>query len=136
MKVNFWLRFEPVRWRLSVTVDEILSAFRRLYSSTKIIPGSLHIKQITNNALLSMIPSTLAPEISTTEFYSTTSPPRRCTPVRLNLCKSVLGYNLTSYPNHFGHKNLDEIHDDLITFRLVKVYYINLRYRVLAIIFL
>lgn len=119
LKVHFWLRFEPVRWRISVTVEEILSAFRRLYPSTKIVPGSLHIKQITNNALLSIKPSTLAPEISATEFYPTTPSPRRCTPVRLNLCKSILGYNLTSYPNHFGHKNLDEIHDDLIAFRLV-----------------
>ncbi|CAH1713307.1 atrial natriuretic peptide-converting enzyme-like [Aphis gossypii] len=117
LKVDFWLRFEPVRWRASVTVEEILSAFRRLYPSTKIIPGSLHIKHITNNALLSTKPSTIAPEISSTEFYPTTPPPRRCTPVRLNLCKSVLEYNLTSYPNHFGHKNLDEIHDDLIAFR-------------------
>lgn len=119
LKVNFWLRFEPVRWTASVTVEEILSAFRRLYPSTKIVPGSLHIKHITNNALLSTKPSTMAPEISTTEFHPTIPPPRRCTPVRLNLCKSVLEYNLTSYPNHFGHKNLDEIQDDLIAFRLV-----------------
>lgn len=105
---------------MSVTVEEILSAFRRLYPSTNIVPGSLHIRQITTNALISTKPSTLAPEISkTTEFYPTKSPPRRCTPVRLNLCKSILEYNLTSYPNHFGHNNLDEIHDDLITFRLV-----------------
>ncbi|VVC26019.1 Low-density lipoprotein (LDL) receptor class A, conserved site,SEA domain,Low-density lipoprotein (LDL) [Cinara cedri] len=119
LKVNFGLRFEPVRWRMSVTVEDILSAFRRLYPSTNIVPGSLHIRQITNNALISTKPSTLAPEITskTTEFYSTKLPPRRCTPVRLNLCKSVLEYNLTSYPNHFGHSNLDEIHEDLITFR-------------------
>lgn len=117
LKVHFWLRFEPVRWRMSVTVDEILSAFRRLYPSTKIVPGSLHIRQVTNNALLSAKPSTSAPDVSTTESYPTTPPPRRCTPVRLNLCKSVLEYNLTSYPNHFGHKNLDEILDDLVTFR-------------------
>lgn len=118
LKVHFWLRFEPVRWRMSVTIEEILSAFRRLYPSTKIVPGSLHIKQITNNAFLSAKPSTLAPEISATEFYQTTpSSPRQCTPVRLNLCRSVLEYNLTSYPNHFGHKNLDDIHDDLIAFR-------------------
>lgn len=108
-----------MRWRMAVTVEEILSAFRRLYPSTKIVPGSLHIKQIVNNALLSTKPSTLVPEILATEFYPTTPPPRRCTPVRLNLCKSILEYNLTSYPNHFGHNNLDEIHDDLITFRLV-----------------
>lgn len=126
LRVNFWLRFEPVRWRTSVTVEEILSAFRRLYPSTKIVLGSLHIRQITNNALLSTKSSTLAPETSATEFYPTTPPPRRCTPVRLNLCKSVLEYNLTSYPNHFGHKNLDEIHDDLITFRLVKSFYIRI----------
>lgn len=116
LKVHFWLRFEPVRWRASVTVEEILSAFRRLYPSTKIVPGSLHIKHITNNALLSTKPLTTTPEILTTA-YPITPPPRRCTPVRLNLCKSVLEYNLTSYPNHFGHKNLDEIHDDLIAFR-------------------
>lgn len=102
---------------MSVTTEEILSAFRRLYPSTKIVPGSLHIKQITNNALLSAKPSTLAPEILATEFYPTTPSPRQCIPVRLNLCKSVLEYNLTSYPNHFGHKNLNDIHDDLITFR-------------------
>lgn len=102
-------------------MEEILSAFRRFYPSTKIIPGSIHIKQITNNALFSIKSSTFAPEISATEFYPTTPPPRRCTPVRLNLCKSVLDYNLTSYPNYFGHKNLDEIHDDLVTFRLVMV---------------
>lgn len=104
---------------MSVSVDEVLSAFRRLYPSTKIVPGSLHIRQITNNALISSTkPSTFAPEIQPTEFYLTTPAPRRCTPVRLNLCKSVLEYNLTTYPNHFGHKNLDEIHDDLVTFRL------------------
>jgi len=108
-----------VRWRTSVTTEDILSAFRRLYPSTKIVPGSLHIKQIANNALVAAKPSTPAPETSATEFYATTPSPRRCTPVRLNLCKSVLEYNLTSYPNHFGHRNLDEIHDDLITFRSV-----------------
>uniref|UniRef100_A0A2S2QD06 Atrial natriuretic peptide-converting enzyme n=1 Tax=Sipha flava TaxID=143950 RepID=A0A2S2QD06_9HEMI len=117
LKVNFRLRFEPVRWRMSVSVEDILSAFRRMYPSTKIVPGSLHIIQIFNNALLSTKPSTLAPEITTVQLYSTTPSPRRCTPVRLNLCKSVLDYNLTSYPNHFGHRNLDEIHDDLIAFR-------------------
>jgi len=119
LKVHFRLRFEPVRWRASVNTEDILSAFRRLYPSTKIVPGSLHIVQIFNHALVSTKPSTLTPEVLTTEFYPTTPLPRQCTPVRLNLCKSVLEYNLTSYPNHFGHRNLDEIHDDLITFRLV-----------------
>lgn len=112
---------------MSVSVDEVLSAFRRLYPSTKIVPGSLHIRQITNNALTSSTkPSTLVPDIQPTEFYLTTPAPRQCTPVRLNLCKSVLEYNLTSYPNHFGHKNLDEIHDDLVTFRLAIHLLINI----------
>ncbi|XP_050436583.1 atrial natriuretic peptide-converting enzyme [Adelges cooleyi] len=117
LKVHFWLRFDPARWTSSVTVEDILSAFRRLYSTTNIIPGSLHIKQITNNALLSVKPSTVSPETTVTDFYPSTPLPRKCTAVKLNLCKSVLEYNTTSYPNHFGHNSLDEIHDDLIAFR-------------------
>ncbi|XP_050533482.1 atrial natriuretic peptide-converting enzyme [Daktulosphaira vitifoliae] len=118
LKVYFWLRFEPVRWTADVTADDILSAFRRLYPTTNIIPGSLHIKHVTNSALFSTKSSTIAPDyVSSTEFYPTTPIPRKCTPIKLNLCNSILEYNMTSYPNHFGHKNLDDVQNDLIAFR-------------------
>lgn len=41
---------------------------------------------------------------------------RRCEPVKLDYCRSI-GYNITSYPNHLGHLNIDEVKNDLIAFR-------------------
>lgn len=41
---------------------------------------------------------------------------RRCEPVKLDYCRSI-GYNITSYPNHLNHLNIDEVKNDLIAFR-------------------
>lgn len=46
------------------------------------------------------------------------SSPRSCEPIRLKFCRQV-GYNMTTYPNIFGHQSREEIENDLITFREV-----------------
>ena len=52
-----------------------------------------------------------------TAIANTTYIPRICSPIKLNVCTSMLTYNHTSYPNFLGHNSYEEIIDDIITFR-------------------
>lgn len=62
--------------------------------------------------------TTLAPSTREVTQASTVKPPppRRCGSIRLKYC-SRLPYNVTSYPNVLGHKNLQEVEDNMIMFR-------------------
>lgn len=45
-------------------------------------------------------------------------PPARCVPAQLSYCSGITSeYNLTSYPNLIGHLTIDEVSEDLISYR-------------------
>lgn len=54
---------------------------------------------------------------TTTETVTQTpEPPRRCSTLDLKYC-SKMKYNITTYPNILGHRNIKDVQEDVIAFR-------------------
>ncbi|KAF7990432.1 hypothetical protein HCN44_000237 [Aphidius gifuensis] len=118
--VHFDVRFDP-RYQ-SVTVADVVQILSReitpqttrYLANITIDPKSLEIQEsiAALNAQVSL-QTTISTEPSTT---IPPPPPRTCSQLELTYCKH-LPYNITSYPNIFGHKSIIEVEDDVITFR-------------------
>lgn len=89
------------------------------------IEDSLLFKGVKiDNASISVIPNSIIPDKpkllpTTIAFHAVTEtpePPRQCVPIQLPFC-SKMNYKLTSYPNIFKHKNLQDVKNNIIPFR-------------------
>ncbi|KAJ8984937.1 hypothetical protein NQ317_012187 [Molorchus minor] len=90
------------------------------------VEESLFFRNITiDSKSLEVHPGDVLPVITTTPSTTTATsvpithtppPPRRCSPLGLEYC-SRLSYNRTTYPNVLGHKNINDVKNDVITFR-------------------
>lgn len=117
--VHFDVRFDP-RYQ-SVTVADVIQILSReitpgtarYLANLTIDPKSLEIQE-SIAALNAQV--LLQTTVSTDPSTTVPPPPRTCTELDLSYCKH-LPYNITSYPNIFGHKSLAEVEDDVITFR-------------------
>ncbi|XP_058443626.1 uncharacterized protein LOC131425618 isoform X1 [Malaya genurostris] len=103
----------------SILMEEIISDHPRYFRNLTIDPSSLVIKEVLGQ--FDDIPGTSSSPLGgkddiPNEIITTVRPPRKCEPLRLNYCRSV-GYNLTTYPNYFGHNSIEEVETDLISFR-------------------
>ncbi|XP_066594436.1 atrial natriuretic peptide-converting enzyme [Prorops nasuta] len=117
--VHFDVRFDPRFQTITVTdIVDILSqeidpSTRRYLNSLTIDPQSLEIQERLTALNAQVSHQTTA---STSPPSTTASPPRRCTKVELPYC-THLTYNATSYPNLLGHSSLQDVEEDVITFR-------------------
>lgn len=98
---------------------EITPQTTRYLANITIDPKSLEIQEsiAALNAQVAL-QTTIATEPSTT---IPPPPPRTCSELELSYCKH-LPYNITSYPNIFGHKSIIDVEDDVITFRLILIF--------------
>ncbi|KRT83780.1 hypothetical protein AMK59_3853, partial [Oryctes borbonicus] len=95
--------------RKEITLEESLY-FRNLTIDAK----SLEVKESDTP-----IHSTTTPKATTPKPEPVTKlpePPRRCSKLQLPYCNR-LPYNITTYPNIFGHKTLSDVQNNMITFR-------------------
>ncbi|OXU25522.1 hypothetical protein TSAR_016581 [Trichomalopsis sarcophagae] len=100
---------------LEVLASEIDPSTTRFFANLTIDPSSLEVQESISaaNKLALRTNSTTAEIPSST---TTPRPPRRCSPIEFSYCKH-LPYNVTSYPNFFGHNDAREVNDDIIAFR-------------------
>lgn len=122
--VHFILQFDPYRGTVStadlhaIFMEEILSPERLHFANLTIDPDSLQIKELMEG--MDDIPDNSNDSLETNliklEPKPTPPPPRKCEPIKIKYCRSI-GYNLTTYPNFFGHSNNKEVELDLISFR-------------------
>ncbi|KAK0098199.1 hypothetical protein PV326_010521 [Microctonus aethiopoides] len=117
--VHFDLRFDP-RYQ-TVNVADVIDVLEReinpatvKYLANLIIDSKSLEVQESLEALNAQV--ALQTTIITTPSTTTAPPPRSCTELGLSYCKH-LPYNVTSYPNIFGHRSLAEVEDDVIAFR-------------------
>lgn len=122
--MHFNLHFDPYIGLVSSA--DLLSIFLEQFTDRSVPEfanltmdlNSLDINEITGFMIEE--PSTKASELRPEGMLDVPmkeqKPPRRCEPVKLEYCQSI-GYNVTTYPNIVGHKNIDEVKADLIAFR-------------------
>ncbi|XP_034940783.1 atrial natriuretic peptide-converting enzyme [Chelonus insularis] len=120
--VHFELRFDP-RYQ-TVTVDNVINVLSKEIApktakyllNLTIDPKSLEVQE--NIAVLNSQVSmpTILSTISSTTIATPPLPPRICSELKLSYCKH-LTYNITSYPNIFGHHSIEEVENDVIAFR-------------------
>ncbi|XP_050310358.1 atrial natriuretic peptide-converting enzyme-like [Anthonomus grandis grandis] len=120
--IHFDIRIDP---NYVQTASEDLEA---IIAKEITLEGSILFKNLTVDlGSLEVQPSDALPQMMTTSTYPTTIfsdavvtyptyTPRSCAPLALKYCSS-LGYNVTTYPNVFGHKSLKEVRDNVISFR-------------------
>lgn len=124
MTIHFNLHFDPYLGLvssadlMSVFIEQFTQSSIPQFANLTMDLSSLDINEITG--FMSDDPSTnaspLRPEDTSDISVKEQKPPRRCEPVKLEYCQSI-GYNVTTYPNVVGHKNIDEVKTDLIAFR-------------------
>ncbi|XP_050079805.1 uncharacterized protein LOC126567626 [Anopheles maculipalpis] len=125
LTLHFALYFDPYAELVSaadlrsILLEEITGQERKYFRNLTIDPNSLVIKEVsgTGDDIVGTSSSPLGGKDEVTvEIVTTARPPRKCEPLRLGYCRSV-GYNVTTYPNFFGHGSLEEVEADLISFR-------------------
>lgn len=103
---------------LSVFSEQISQQMPEQFANLTIDVSSLNINEVTG--LLDEQPPTSASPLQPDESLNVSQkeqrPPRRCEAVKLDYCRGI-GYNVTTYPNLLGHKNIEEAKADLIAFR-------------------
>ncbi|KAL9692665.1 hypothetical protein quinque_016441 [Culex quinquefasciatus] len=125
LTLHFAMYFDPYAELVSaadlhsIMMEEITSDSPRFFRNLTIDPSSLIIKEVLGQ--FDDIPGTSSSPLGgkddvVSEVVTTMRPPRKCEPLRLNYCRSV-GYNMTTYPNFFGHNSVEEVEADLISFR-------------------
>lgn len=103
-------------------MEEIINPHPRYFANITIDPNSLEIREISTRNLEELMGTSSAPlgagsETSTNTINVTPVVPSwKCDTMSLPYCRA-LGYNRTTYPNYLGHTNIDEVKDDLISFR-------------------
>lgn len=125
MVVHFNLNFDP--YLALVSTADLLSVFMEQigqqmvpqFANLTVDISSLDINEVTG-FMMGDEPSTnaspLRPEDTSDTVPKEQKPPRRCESLKLDYCRAI-GYNVTTYPNLLGHKNIDEVKADLIAFR-------------------
>lgn len=118
------MHFDPYRGivssadLLSVFIEQINLNNSQYFANLTLDSASLDINEITG--FIAEQPATssspLGQEGVSEESHVEQKPPRRCESVGLSYCQSI-GYNVTTYPNLLGHKNVEEATADLIAFR-------------------
>ncbi|XP_055595404.1 uncharacterized protein LOC129746008 [Uranotaenia lowii] len=103
----------------SILMEEITAEHPKYLRNLTIDPTSLVIKEVLGQ--FDDIPGTSSSPLGgkddvINEIATTVRPPRKCEPLKLSYCRSV-GYNMTTYPNYFGHNSVEEVEADLISFR-------------------
>ncbi|XP_053678140.1 uncharacterized protein LOC128728538 [Anopheles nili] len=125
LTLHFALYFDPYAELVSaadlrsILLEEITGQERKYFRNLTIDPTSLVVKEVsgTGDDIIGTSSSPLGGKDEVTvEIVTTARPPRKCEPLRLSYCRSV-GYNVTTYPNFFGHASLEEVEADLISFR-------------------
>ncbi|XP_972040.2 atrial natriuretic peptide-converting enzyme [Tribolium castaneum] len=91
-----------------ITLDESL-----FFQNLTIDASSLEVKSVD---LLLDSTTTSSPSTEPQRVTQTPAPPRKCFPLQLKYC-TKLPYNVTTYPNLMGHRNVIEVKDNVITFR-------------------
>ncbi|XP_055622880.1 uncharacterized protein LOC129766374 isoform X2 [Toxorhynchites rutilus septentrionalis] len=125
LTLHFAMYFDPYAELVStadlhsILMEEITSDHPRYFRNLTIDPSSLIIKEVLGQ--FDDIPGTSSSPLGgkddiVSEIVTTVRPLRKCEPLRLNYCRSV-GYNVTTYPNFFGHNSLEDVEADLISFR-------------------
>ncbi|XP_035790165.1 uncharacterized protein LOC118465757 isoform X2 [Anopheles albimanus] len=134
LTLHFALYFDPYAELVSaadlhaILMEEISGQERKYFRNLTIDPTSLVIKEVsgTEDDLVgtsassplggkdAVMPGAGPPDTTITTVRPV--PVRKCEPLRLGYCRSV-GYNVTTYPNYFGHGSLEEVEADLISFR-------------------
>ncbi|XP_055298074.1 uncharacterized protein LOC129566301 [Sitodiplosis mosellana] len=102
---------------LSVFIEQIGQQMVPEFANLTIDLSSLDINEVTG--FMGDEPSTNASPLrpdETSDAPKEHKPQRRCEAVKLDYCQNI-GYNVTTYPNLLGHKNIDEVKADLIAFR-------------------
>lgn len=126
MIVHFNLHFDP--YLALVSTADLLSVFMEQigqqmvpqFANLTIDVASLDINEVTG--FMGEEPSTNASPLRPEDAASDSSAPkeqkpqRHCESLKLDYCRHI-GYNITTYPNLLGHKNIDEVKADLIAFR-------------------
>lgn len=102
-------------------MEEIINPHPRYFANISIDPNSLEIREINIRTLEELMGTSAAPlggsEVTTDNAIVTQLLPAwKCAPMQISYCQS-LGYNTTTYPNYLGHQNLEDVKNDLISFR-------------------
>lgn len=99
---------------VSILSQELSRENSKIFANLTIDSTSLDVqKNYIGTTTTTSAPST---RLMTQAPTSVPSPPRRCSAMKLKYC-SGLPYNVTSYPNIFGHGSLEEVEEDMISFR-------------------
>lgn len=118
--VHFEIRFDP-RYETITVIDIINILKREINHSTSKYLMNLIIDEKSLEVQENLVALNAQIALSTTVAMtsSTTTPipsPRTCTKLDLTYCKH-LPYNITSYPNIFGHQSITDVENDVIAFR-------------------
>ncbi|KAI4462163.1 transmembrane protease serine [Holotrichia oblita] len=118
--VHFNVHIDPTY--IDVDADDL----KELLSKEISLEKSLYFRNLTIDAKSLEVKESDAPIHSTTTQKPTTlkpepvtklpDPPRKCSKAQLPYCNK-LSHNITTYPNIFGHKSLNDVQNDMITFR-------------------
>lgn len=129
--IHFLLNFDPIA---KVTSEELRKMFAKEFEMKKFQASffknmkidHLQIKEINFFKFDDFLVKSSAQSIDIDEnlhdeeFHQTQMfSLRTCEPIKLEFCRHIINYNLTTFPNFIGHQNYEEIEKDLITFREV-----------------
>lgn len=118
--VHFNVRVDPLYTSVDAKVIEAILANEisveesLFFQNITIDSNSVEVRP--TDLLLQMTTTVSPTTISSQSVTQTPPPPRRCSPLQLPYC-SKLHYNITTYPNIFQHKNIQDVKDDVIAFR-------------------
>lgn len=95
----------------------------RFFGNLTIDPASLEVQEAVSAADRLALRANASDEGTTTALDATTTPrpPRKCSPIEFSYC-GHMPYNMTSYPNLVGHRDLGEVKADIIAFRCVGLF--------------
>ncbi|KAK9694292.1 SEA domain [Popillia japonica] len=118
--VHFNVHIDPTY--IDVDADDL----KELLSKEISLEKSLYFRNLTIDAKSLEVKESDAPIHSTTTQKPTTlkpepvtklpDPPRKCSKAQLPYCTKS-AHNITTYPTIFGHKSLNDVQNDMITFR-------------------
>ncbi|XP_068898618.1 atrial natriuretic peptide-converting enzyme isoform X2 [Tenebrio molitor] len=97
-----------------ILAKEVILEESLFFQNLTIDANSLEVKSV--DVILESTTTPLPSTVVSQAVTQTPTPPRKCFPLQLKYC-SKLSYNITTYPNLMGHRNIKEVKDDVITFR-------------------
>ena len=104
---------------MAIFLEEINAKIPQIFTNLTLDANTLYIHEVSGQQL--DVPVTAAAplggeDVEVELITVPTQPLRRCEPLKLPYCKSI-GYNVTTYPNYLGHNSIEEVYNDLISFR-------------------